>query len=153
MDIQGYSPHTEKHLGFSLVELLVVLLLMGLVASLAFPRIQSTLLAFERDAMEDTLFIFLRQQIAHSNATGLPFTITKGSHFSLVKNENSGRIDLEFQNAATQPSSNLHYRADSKVYINTQGMCANTQISLVFESVSRPLFLKQPFCQKALVND
>lgn len=138
-----------KSVGFSLVELLVVLLLMGLVTSLAFPRIQSALLAYKRDTMEEKLFIFLRQEVAKSNLTGIPFSVPKGATFQLIKNEDSNRIELSYLEENSQPSGTLHYLANLPIHINSNGLCANTNVSLVFESASRELSLIQPFCEKS----
>lgn len=139
----------RKSIGFSLVELLVVLLLMGLVASLAFPRIQSSLLAYERDTMEDMLFIFLRQEIASSNLTGIPFSVPKGTMFKLIDDESQNRIELVFLENNSQPVGELYYQAYSEIYINSNGVCTATKVRLAFESASRELALSQPFCEKS----
>ena len=136
----------NRLLGFSLVELLVVLSLMGLVASLAFPRIQSTLLAYERDSMVDILQVFLRQQIAHAHLTGQSFVIKQGQSFTLSTNSNSGHIEINFSSANSSLLPDIHYHANTDLRINTNGFCEAANIALVFQSASRVLQLDSPFC-------
>lgn len=144
---------TGRSTGFSLVELLVVLVLMGLVASLAYPRIQTALLAYERQTMEDKLAIFLRQQIAESNLTGVSFSIPKGRQFSLESNDSEDRIDIIYINDAQISESTLRYSADEKLLINSNGFCARTRVSFVFYDARSERLLSPPFCEIDKINN
>ena len=139
---------SRQPFGFSLVELLVVMLLMGLVAALSFPRIQTTLLAYEREAMEDRLHIFLRQQMSESNLTGKRFSIEKGRFFELLDSEQSASISLKLLDSSDIAFSELVYHAMEAVNINENGVCHDTKIALVLNSARRELKLNAPFCLK-----
>jgi prepilin-type N-terminal cleavage/methylation domain-containing protein len=142
------SSTQKKQHGFSLIELLVVLVLMGLVASLAFPRIQSALLAYERQSMEDMLFVFLRQQMARASLTGISFDIPEGTSFQLELNEATNQIEITLVNHNALTGALLYYKIDEALHINSNGICMGSKVSMTFNEARRQLVLKKPFCNE-----
>lgn len=125
-----------KSSGFSLLELLVVLVLVGLFLGLAVPNLIRLLQANTLDAKvtEITQKIGLLSRIAHDSGTEIEVAEQN------VK-EYFGDLD-SIEISIPQP-----------LYINSKGLCFGGRLSISNGTVKRSFEVLRPFCKVRPAND
>jgi prepilin-type N-terminal cleavage/methylation domain-containing protein len=145
--------------GFTLVEILVVLLIMGLLASITVPNLQRLYNSVQHDAEREEALGAITGLSYHAYVTGLPVTLP------------SGRTDLKFaqpQPKNTKPGVDADTPIDDEIVFpagwqleltdpiafNFLGICSGGKLKLIAPDGSEEgIVLKGPRCDVALPPD
>ncbi len=144
--------------GFTLVEILVVLLIMGLLASVTVPNLQRLYNSVEHDAQRETALGAITGLAYHAYVTGQPINLPKGRSVPhLAGTSTTAETDAK----GVSPNGKdivfpEGWQLDlaQPIAFNFLGICSGGKISLVAPDGTQEAFvLKGPRCDVALPPD
>jgi prepilin-type N-terminal cleavage/methylation domain-containing protein len=116
----------KKSAGFTMIELLVTLVLLGLIASLAAPGLESWLRSRQNDAIRTALSSEMALLPLQANRQGEAITLNNGNHL----------LSLDLQIQFIEP-----------VVVLANGYCLGGKVSLLQNDRSIDYDVLAPFCE------
>jgi general secretion pathway protein G len=139
MPILAFSPTRDPRAssGFSLIEVIVVLVLLSLVTSVVIPNLSSTIDRFQLRSSKDEVLIQL---------SGLGYlAYQKQQAIVLYPEDDLGDV-LELPEGWTiEIESPIRYQAN--------GICLGGTITLVYKQAAKKFLLTAPFCRPESISD
>jgi general secretion pathway protein G len=139
MPILALSPTRDPRAspGYSLVEVIVVLVLLSLVTSLVVPKLSSTLDRFQLRSKQDEVLIQL---------SGLGYlAYQKQQAIKFYPDDDLGYL-LELPEGWT-------IEIKDPIIYQANGVCLGGMITLVYEKETENFLLTAPFCQPKRISD
>jgi prepilin-type N-terminal cleavage/methylation domain-containing protein len=153
--------------GYTLVELLVVLLLMGLLATVTVPNLQHLYSSVQHDAEREAALGAITGLSYRAYVTGRPFLLAKG--LSTLQSDRPGTADGKTAASGSPPSNSQasfpepddtvfpagwQIDAAEPIVFNFLGICSGGKLNLVApDGATEGLVLKGPRCDVALPPD
>jgi prepilin-type N-terminal cleavage/methylation domain-containing protein len=148
----GASAYGERQRGYTLIEVLVVMLILGLLVGIAIPNLQHMYNTVERDAQREAAVGAVTGLAYRAYVTGQPITLAKGP-------TDAKTLNLLVADSETAPDEGEFPKgwqidlADPIVF-NFLGLCSGGKLKLVAPDGGEEAFLlKGPRCDVLLPPD
>ncbi len=129
--------------GFTLIEVLVVLVLLGLVSAVSYPRVQSIYESYRAVAIKDNIKAQLVNYAVQARLSRQHITV--GAVGTVGGNHDSNQLALE-------PLDSEKITLAEPIAINAKGVCMGGEVRVHLRSRTYHLYASPPYCEIAKIQ-